>query len=66
MTHEDNEMTRKRAEEWRCYMFGNRPDSKTGMVYFPWDADIPNWFVRWMMKICFACTWVKVEQKEQK
>ena len=19
----------------------------------------PNWFVRWMMKICFACTWVK-------
>jgi hypothetical protein len=44
--------------EWQCYMFGNRPGG-TGIVYRPNKGKEPNWFVRWMMKICFACTWVK-------
>jgi len=43
---------------WKCYMFGNTPDGM-GMVYVPTKGNEPNWFVRWMMKICFACTWVK-------
>ena len=46
--------------EWKCYMFGNTP-SGTGLVYQPQEGHEPNRFVRWMMRICFACTWVKEE-----
>lgn len=44
--------------KWSCYMFGNTPNG-TGLVYTPQRGNEPNWFVRWMMKVCFACTWVK-------
>jgi hypothetical protein len=44
--------------EWSCYMFGNRPGGG-GIVYRPNKGKEPNWFVRWMMKICFDCLWVK-------
>ena len=46
--------------KWKCYMFGNTPKGQ-GMVYVPLKGNEPNWFVRWMMKICFDCTWVKEE-----
>jgi hypothetical protein len=49
--------------EWQCYMFGNTPETNCGIVYRPIKGGEPNWFVRWMMKICFACTWVKGESK---
>ena len=45
--------------EWRCYMFGNKPQTNDGIMYHPKKGCEPNWFVRWMMKICFDCTWVK-------
>ena len=44
--------------EWVCYMFGNRPNGM-GMVYRPNKGKEPNWFVRWMMFVCFDCLWVK-------
>ena len=44
--------------DWACYMFGNRPGG-TGIVYWPEKGKHPNWFVRWMMLICFDCLWVK-------
>lgn len=44
--------------DWTCYMFGNKPGGM-GLIYTPALGKEPNWFVRWMMKICFACTWVK-------
>ena len=44
--------------DWQCYMFGNRPNG-TGIVYRPKKGYEPNWFVRWMMKVCFDCIWVK-------
>jgi len=44
--------------EWKCYLFGNKPGD-IGIIYMPTKGQVPNWFVRWMMKICFACTWVK-------
>jgi hypothetical protein len=43
---------------WKCYMFGNTPNGM-GIIYIPLRGNEPNWFVRWMMKVCFACTWVK-------
>lgn len=46
---------------WKCYMFGSRPGGY-GMVYQPQKGQVPNRFVRWMMKICFDCTWVKEDQ----
>jgi hypothetical protein len=45
--------------EWKCYMFGNTPQDEQGLVYIPRRGKEPNRFVRWMMKVCFACTWVK-------
>jgi hypothetical protein len=48
--------------EWQCYLFGNRPGGM-GMVYRPNKGKEPNWFVRWMMKICFDCLWVKEMKK---
>jgi hypothetical protein len=43
---------------WKCYMFGNRPGG-VGIVYKPMLGKEPNWFVRWMMLVCFDCLWVK-------
>jgi hypothetical protein len=45
------------SSEWKCYMFGSTDGS--GITYRPIKGGEPNWFVRWMMKICFACTWIK-------
>jgi len=44
--------------DWQCYMFGNRPNGM-GIVYRPSKGKVPNLFVRWMMRICFDCLWVK-------
>jgi hypothetical protein len=43
--------------EWTCYLFGSKLGH--GFVYNPRKGQVPNWFVRWMMKVCFDCTWVK-------
>lgn len=45
--------------EWKCYMFGNNPKTNDGILYIPKKGGEPNWFVRWMMKVCFGCTWIK-------
>jgi len=45
--------------EWKCYLFGNTPQENNGIVWIPIKGQEPNWFVRWMMKVCFACTWEK-------
>lgn len=44
--------------EWVCYLWGNRP-GLSGIIYRPNKGKEPNWFVRWMMKICFDCLWIK-------
>lgn len=46
----------------QCYMFGCDPKEPYGMVYNPLEGKEPNWFVRLMMKIFFACTWVKEDE----
>ena len=43
---------------WTCYLFGNRPGGM-GMCYTPVEGQVPNRFVRFMMRICLGCTWVK-------
>lgn len=43
---------------WKCYMFGNKPGG-IGMIYIPAKGQVPNFFIRWMMKVCLGCTWVK-------
>ncbi len=44
--------------EWECYMFGNVPGGG-GLIYHPTKGNVPNWFTRLIMKVCFACTWTK-------
>jgi len=44
--------------QWQCYLFGNRPGG-VGMIYRPSKGQEPSWFVRWMMRVCFDCLWVK-------
>ena len=47
-----------KLSNWTCYLFGNRPGGM-GMVYTPVEGQVPNRFVRFMMRICLGCTWVK-------
>ena len=47
----------KQDREWKCYLFGSKDGS--GIVYHPAKGNVPNFFIRWMMKICLGCTWVK-------
>lgn len=49
-----------KPSNWSCYMFGNRPGG-SGMMYKPAEGQVPNRFVRFMMRICFDCVWVKNE-----
>jgi hypothetical protein len=62
MTEETRNYTFYQPEmsEWQCYLFGNRPGGM-GIVWRPPKGHEPNWFVRWMMKVCFDCTWLKVK-----
>ena len=48
-----------KQSNWKCYMFGNRPDANFGIVYIPQEGRVPNRFVRWMMYLCFDCVWVE-------
>ncbi len=47
-----------KLSNWTCYMFGNRPGG-VGIIYTPEEGRVPNRFVRFMMRICFDCIWVK-------
>ena len=51
-------LIQREISDWDCYMFGNRPGA-SGMVYTPEKGRVPNRFVRFMMRICFDCTWIK-------
>ena len=50
-----------KQSNYTCYMFGNRPGGM-GMVYTPVEGQVPNRFVRFMMRICLGCTWVKTNK----
>ena len=47
--------------EWRCYLFGSKQGDNFSFIYRPLEGQVPNWFIRWMMKICLGCTWAKDE-----
>ena len=47
-----------KVSNYTCYLFGNRPGG-SGIVYTPVEGKVPNRFVRFMMRICFDCVWVK-------
>jgi hypothetical protein len=46
-----------KLSNWSCHLFG--ATHQHGITYVPIEGQVPNAFVRWMMKICFGCTWVK-------
>jgi hypothetical protein len=56
----DNTFTihQPKYSNWKCYLFGNRPNG-SGIMYIPAEGQVPNRFVRFMMRICFDCMWVK-------
>lgn len=49
-----------KMSNWKCYLFGCYP-STNGIIYQPVEDNVPNWFIRWMMKICLGCIWVKIK-----
>ena len=49
-----------KQSNWKCYMFGNRPGGN-GIIYTPQEGRVPNRFVRFMMRVCFDCKWVKTD-----
>lgn len=52
-----------KLSDWECHLYGSKPDGM-GMVYTPSEGNVPNWFVRYMMKICLGCSWVKGNECE--
>jgi len=53
------ENSQQKLAPWICYLFGTAPKTNTGISYRPLEGNVPNRFIRWMMKVCLACTWVK-------
>jgi hypothetical protein len=51
--------TPPKYSNWKCYLFGLKPGGSNGIVYVPLEGEVPNALVRWMMKVCLGCTWVK-------
>jgi hypothetical protein len=43
--------------DWHCHLFGGTYEN--GITYRPLEGNEPNAFQRWLMKVCFDCTWVK-------
>jgi len=48
----------KQSKTWECWLFGSK--SSMGFVYHPSEGDIPNPFIRWMMKVFLGCRWVRI------
>ena len=45
--------------EWACYLYGSKQSDPYRTIYCPKKGQEPNKFIRYMMKICLGCTWVK-------
>jgi hypothetical protein len=41
---------------WVCYLFGSS-DKSPGLKYYPTKGNVPNFFIRWMMRVCLGCRW---------
>lgn len=48
-----------RSTEWKCHLFNTKD-----LTYIPRKDCVPNFFVRWMMKVCFGCHWVRNKEKK--
>ena len=60
MTSEElraKEIRNPEYSDWECHLFGG--SGSNGIVYNPVVGQVPNWFVRQMSNIFFACKWVK-------
>jgi hypothetical protein len=51
-----------KPSEWKCYLFHKPNAGFGGIVWHPQEGAVPNRFVRWMSKVFFGCTWVKVSK----
>lgn len=45
-----------KPSKWRCYLFGS--NGVDGITYHPAEGRVPNFIVRWFMKVCLGCTWI--------
>ena len=45
---------------WVCYLFGSDKDWD-GIIYKPKEDKVPNFFVRFMMRVCLGCRWEKLK-----
>lgn len=53
-------MTRPQSKEWKCHLFGS-----DYLIYYPSEDGVPNAFVRFMMRICLGCKWVRIKQERK-
>jgi hypothetical protein len=40
---------------WKCEMIGSY------LVIFPTKGNVPNWFHRFMQRLCFGFKWIKIK-----
>jgi len=51
---------------WVIYLYGSDPKAKSGgFIYEVSEGHVPNAFIRWMMKVCLGCTWVKQDLRSK-
>ena len=50
------------SSTWKCYLFGG---DEMGIVYFPKKGNVPNWFIRFCMRICLGCKWVNEKKNKE-
>jgi hypothetical protein len=48
----------KLSDKWECLLFGSND-----FIYMPREGYEPSIFIRFMMRLCFDCKWVRKEKK---
>lgn len=43
---------------WACYLFGSKP-GEGGIIWYPPSGCVPNFVVRFFMRVLLGCTWIK-------
>ncbi len=54
VTKDSQSLIIPKGSNWQCYIFAS-----SDIVWTPAVGEVPNVFVRFMMRICFSCKWVK-------
>lgn len=56
----DFSILKPKQSGWVCYLFGGNKHT-VGIVWYPEEGNVPNWFWRNMQYLCFGNKWEKLK-----